>query len=162
MVNQRQIGLTEILVLVLALLWGVYAFWIHPQRAEIRLSQLKDALPVLTEADRRLVEKNKRKTRPTITPYGVYSGETEYNGRKVRFKYSFLTGQTIEKEVLFQDRYRLAGTAKVIFVGSTIQFDERTGDRILFPVEGEVLRVLSENEIIIKDALSQVTLKSNY
>lgn len=160
---KHQQGLSAFNLLIVLLIVGAvaYNFLYLPSHNRQVINNLRATPPAVTPAVKQQVDEFKSRPHPEFAPSGKYVATGEIEGKDYSITYYFGDDNTVTKDLLLLDEYRLTGSAKFEFKGSVMTFSEITGDLALFSETGEPITVQSKDVLVIPGETHPITLKSS-
>jgi hypothetical protein len=163
---KRQQGSSDSIVLIVLIVFLVegalaYNFLYLPTHYSKAINDMRKTKPAVIPAVKQQVDEFKSRPHPKFVPTGKYVGTGEIEGNDYSITYYFGDDNTVTKELLLLDEYRLTGSAKFEFKGSVMTFSEITGDLALFSEIGEPITVQSKDVLVVPSEAHSITLKSS-
>ena len=158
MKNISGFSMSNFVIMIAVIVIGSYLFMYIPYKNERIFEEFKSNQDVSVN-EKILVDKYKKKDKPDILPSGLYMWDGMIKDKKLSVSYYFGEDGTLTKEITVMDKYTAKGVAKYSFDGSVMMFSDVAGDKGLFPVVGDPVKMTEDGIFINDDGMPENSIK---
>lgn len=149
--HKEGFGNFDLLIVLLIVSLFVYSLIYIPFKKQSIINETRNTHLPTTAEQINLVASFKLKPSPDFEPEPEYLTSGEIHGMKFTEKLIFHYDETLTKETILLEEYKLSGNARYRFEGSVMMYSEIIGDKVVFSEIGSPI-IFSDRSLVIYNA----------